>query len=401
MHCLRPQLHYSGNGLPEPSASSQQGQLLEMDAGVCSTSQLLFFLSCICVVQDTTSHFVAQGLSLETCLSRTCSEPELVEGVACARCSLKATLRAAADAPAEAATASGRLQRIEACSAPADLSPAQDAVGDRADQPGGGPVRRRPGPLPDAEDLEALAKSAGVLVCKGSIAMIPQGAHHINVQIAGLQWVVQRTRVARTAPISRPPKVQNCFFTAAVKLLIQRLTILQSGHVQVLALHLKRGVWTNGGQFLKLSGRVSFTEQLDLLPFTSAAPNSSILLPHVAGKQPAFKPAVNRGEGPALQATGSEPPSCLYSLAAVIVHAGHSNSGHYHLYRRIWEEQLQARPGKLTKSRAVAPEGNGGTNTPSSWLSVSDQSVRPADVLEVLACEATLLLYEKQDTCEF
>ena len=50
-----------------------------------------------------------------------------------------------------------------------------------------------------------------------------QGAHHINVEIVGLQWVVQRTRVARTAPISRPPKVQSCFFTATEKLLIQRL----------------------------------------------------------------------------------------------------------------------------------------------------------------------------------
>ena len=225
---------------------------------------------------------------------------------------------------------------------------------------------------------------------------VTQGARYINAQVAGLQWVVQRTRVARIAPISRPPKVQTCLFTAAVKLLIQRLRGPQSGHVQVLALHLKRGVWTNSGQFLKLSGHVSFTEQLDLLPFTTAAPNSS-LLARVAGRQPAFRPTFDRGEGPALQATGSEAPPCLYSLAAVIVHAGHSNSGHYHLYRRIWEEPLQARLGKLTESRAVAPEHGCGTNTPSSWLSVSDQSVRPADVLEVLACEATLLLYEKQE----
>ena len=167
----------------------------------------------------------------------------------------------------------------------------------------------------------------------------------------------------------------------------------------MLALHLKRGVYTGSGQLLKLRGCVPFTERLDLLPFTSAAPNSSILLPRAAGKQHAFKPAVERGEGPAIQAAGSEPLPCLYSLAAVIVHSGYSNSGHYHVYRRIWDKQMEARLGNSTESRAVTTEVGGSTNTPSFWLSVSDQSSRPADLLEVLACEATLLLYEKQELC--
>ena len=212
------------------------------------------FVACIYLVQDATSHLVARGLSLQTCLFRTCSGIELVEGVVCANCSLKATLRAAADAPVETATASGteHLLSSHPCScssadASEDESPAaevrdmaastriaslegtwKDSLGAAAaavacwetrlrKQPGqavagavedAAPVSERtlsdasncsdaatasgrlqrieacyapadlPGSLPDAEDLEALASSAGALVCKGTVAKIPGYGHY-------------------------------------------------------------------------------------------------------------------------------------------------------------------------------------------------------------------------------
>jgi len=60
-----------------------------------------------------------------------------------------------------------------------------------------------------------------------------------------------------------------------------------------------------------------------------------------------------------------------YSLRAVVVHLGVSNSGHFITYRRIKKN-----------------------SSPAAWYYVSDEQVRPCAVSEVLGAEAYLLFYE-------
>lgn len=66
-----------------------------------------------------------------------------------------------------------------------------------------------------------------------------------------------------------------------------------------------------------------------------------------------------------------EEKQCMYSLRAVVVHLGVSNSGHFITYRRM------KKPGTLAR-----------------WYYISDEQVRPCELTEVLAAEAYLLFYE-------
>ncbi len=70
----------------------------------------------------------------------------------------------------------------------------------------------------------------------------------------------------------------------------------------------------------------------------------------------------------------------VYHLtAAVVHHGGSSGSGHYTVYRRVQPEQdVLAAAGEHTL-----------------WFSISDEVVRQASLHDVLACQATLLFYER------
>ena len=65
----------------------------------------------------------------------------------------------------------------------------------------------------------------------------------------------------------------------------------------------------------------------------------------------------------------------MYDLVAVVVHFGSTRSGHYTAFRCI-------RDGSKRR-----------------WLGVSDADVRGVDERLVLACEATLLCYERTRAC--
>ena len=70
----------------------------------------------------------------------------------------------------------------------------------------------------------------------------------------------------------------------------------------------------------------------------------------------------------------------VYHLtAAVVHHGGSSGSGHYTVYRRVQLEQ---------DVPAAASEHT-------LWFSISDEVVRQASLHDVLACQATLLFYER------
>ncbi len=70
----------------------------------------------------------------------------------------------------------------------------------------------------------------------------------------------------------------------------------------------------------------------------------------------------------------------VYHLtAAVVHHGGSTGSGHYTVYRRVQPEQ---------DVPAAASEHT-------LWFSISDEVVRQASLHDVLACQATLLFYER------
>lgn len=65
--------------------------------------------------------------------------------------------------------------------------------------------------------------------------------------------------------------------------------------------------------------------------------------------------------------------------AAVVHHGGGSGGGHYTMYRRVIVDQ--GMPHAASKH--------------AQWFSISDERVHKADLHDVLACEATLLMYER------
>ena len=71
-----------------------------------------------------------------------------------------------------------------------------------------------------------------------------------------------------------------------------------------------------------------------------------------------------------------------YNLtAAVVHHGGGSSSGHYTVYRRVRLETDMPEKGAISSARDI-------------WFSISDETVHKVEVSDVLACEATLLMYE-------
>ena len=80
----------------------------------------------------------------------------------------------------------------------------------------------------------------------------------------------------------------------------------------------------------------------------------------------------------------SEDIAGLFQLTAAVVHHGSSSgSGHYTVYRCVRHSSVQ-QSGAHDLGRSK-----------SQWFSISDEHVQPVSVSEVLACEATLLLYNQ------
>ncbi len=147
---------------------------------------------------------------------------------------------------------------------------------------------------------------------------------------------------------------------------------------RVLCLQLRRGFWSQHGH-VKITGHVSFPLELalplELLP----------RLGHEPGTQPgtgaAAAPAAMTGEqGAACTGSGSAVPR--YLLRAVVVHhGGLARAGHYTVFRCLDSLAQQAQ-------RAAAAQ---------CWLGASDEQVWSAAVADVLAAEASMLVYERPD----
>ena len=152
----------------------------------------------------------------------------------------------------------------------------------------------------------------------------------------------------------------------------------------VLALQLKRGFWSPGGHYCKVSGPVAFPLRLSL------PPGLLPLLGHDGGG-----PGGSRsGTAAAAEATAASEagagaaPAPAYELRAVVVHHGHlAGRGHYTVFRR-----LDGGCGCGGCGGCGGASNGGGA---AAFVRVSDDTVAPATAAEALAAEATLLLYER------
>ena len=192
--------------------------------------------------------------------------------------------------------------------------------------------------------------------------------------------------------------------------------------MQVLCLQLQRARWRLSGSPEKLDGHVSFPLCLDLSPYCCASaepllgrPAPSILTQQhaavsepqhsscqIPGNQPCNRvSAVNHGDLPGPHggkqtaeqrcspSAKFSQQSCSsrqrYRLIAVVVHHGTSASGHYSTFRRLNAcAQTDVLSHPMSKHTAT-----------SIWLCASDEHMRWADIEEVLACQASILFYEK------
>ncbi|KAG0557041.1 hypothetical protein KC19_11G098300 [Ceratodon purpureus] len=136
-----------------------------------------------------------------------------------------------------------------------------------------------------------------------------------------------------------PPKMVTVKRDATKRFLISKAPL-------VLTVHLKRFAQDLHGRLSKLSGHITFKEQLDLGPF----------MDHRNGGEP-----------------------CVYQLIGTVEHSGTMRGGHYVAY-----------------VKGCKMEGKDACEDPSTWYYISDSHVRETCLESVLQSEAYLLFYERK-----
>lgn len=120
---------------------------------------------------------------------------------------------------------------------------------------------------------------------------------------------------------------------------------------RVLTVHLKRFAQDLHGRLSKLSGHITFHEQLDLGPFT------------------------DKGDGTKQDG--------VYQLIGTVEHSGTMRGGHYVAYVK----------GSVNYEESEADDSPKGAST---WYYISDSHVRKTSLEAVLQSEAYLLFYERR-----
>lgn len=152
---------------------------------------------------------------------------------------------------------------------------------------------------------------------------------------------------------------------------------------------------------------------------TAASSQATSCADHQASQQ------IPRGAADQRRVCGQD-VSLHYRLVSVVVHHGGAHSGHYTVYRRVSSQRGSCVAGTHSSDPTVDQSsegvignvcagdrdqgcfGNGAASSYgrgdchasrtceiSMWLHASDEHVRTADLVEVLSCEATVLLYER------
>jgi ubiquitin carboxyl-terminal hydrolase 1 len=130
---------------------------------------------------------------------------------------------------------------------------------------------------------------------------------------------------------------------------------------RTLALHLRRSAWSPAGQRLKVVGRVAFAARMEVQ---------------------------EAGGGGGAGGAGRGRRS--YALRAAVVHTGlSSETGHYVAYRRLDGDAAAG-----TAAGGGGAAAGGAAEATRRWVRVSDEVVEGVGEGEVLAAQATLLVYE-------
>ncbi|KAL4448276.1 hypothetical protein ABPG75_005495 [Micractinium tetrahymenae] len=281
------------------------------------------------------------GAALEGCLAAFFGY-EALQGVHCTRCSLRASLEAAGSTATRTSGSSGSRNSSSSSSGISSSSGGSSS--------GGG---------------SSSSSSSAALLCQLEQALGDRSALVLETEVyrgmlerAGLAWVPRPSpAVRRTVAAALPP---------------------------VLCLQLRRGFWSEHGH-VKITGHISF-------PLVLALPLHLVpRLGHQQGPGPGSAgagaaagagPATGGGPGSACPVRGSAARAAVpqYLLRAVIVHhGGLAGAGHYTVLRCLDSLAQQAqRAGRAQR-----------------WVGASDEEVRPAEVADVLAAEASMLVYER------
>ncbi|VDC00013.1 unnamed protein product [Peniophora sp. CBMAI 1063] len=170
----------------------------------------------------------------------------------------------------------------------------------------------------------------------------------------------------------------------------------------VLALHLNRSM-SYGAYAQKNSARVHYTEILDLTPFSTSGALSTHPVSPISGQPMA-------SSSTSTPSTSTQQDRILYRLAAVVVHYGTHQFGHYVAYRRLPSPSSSpprlARPLSETNAEPVFTDEldkdgkrrtDVGPGTGRGWLRISDDSVSRVGIESALAegTGAFMLYYER------
>ncbi|KAL0029606.1 hypothetical protein WJX79_007677 [Trebouxia sp. C0005] len=276
---------------------------------------------------------VARNSHLQQCLADFCSL-ELVHGVHCPRCTLRAALKTFKS-----------KDSLPHLSVPANAD-AQLQKRDVIER-----LLQGTAPCPDM-DYQQLATEAG------------------------LEWSPDGTACVKRISLGTAPKT--------------------------LCLHLRRAVWTNAGHHLKLTGHVNFPVSLDVAPYRAAnmLPLSSISQQYAAlaspvqakwaapiasaDSTPEDAPEHHKGDDAFM--TGQDAATGHLSAPGPVqkLLASHALS---------LASSLTSESSLLNDHLLSSPNGTPSEHT--LWFSISDEVVRQASLHDVLACQATLLFYER------
>lgn len=160
---------------------------------------------------------------------------------------------------------------------------------------------------------------------------------------------------------------------------------------QLLCIQLRRASYTAGG-INKILGHVSFPQQLDLSPFQMDVKE---------GSEPIDSKAVQSMKENAneqVKSTDNTRRGNLYELQSVVVHHGEGRQGHYTVYRRMILPSLQQKRSRAAYDLSCEERQDQQQSMEEKWFSISDTDVHPVHPSTVFSCEATVLLYQSQDS---
>ncbi|KDN39171.1 cysteine proteinase [Tilletiaria anomala UBC 951] len=298
----------------------------------------------------------AYGCTLEHCLARW-TEVEEVEWV-CHACSMRRTAESlAADCARLEGTATGPIK----------------ALVNRASREQSKP-KAKGSSLPKGESISASKKKRLKEVRKAEACV------NMVIQMRMHEDEAMRSGLLEGIKLDRTPSPSST----------KQVMIARASHT--LVIHLNRSSYYGSFGATKNNASVRFGEFLDLRPFTTNGRLS------VAADEPISRcdavdrpPLASGGQwAGAVELSVEERIQHLFRLQSVVVHLGGHHFGHYIAFRRRPDLGAWRAPSDLDLK---VPTINASSS--SDWLQISDESVRPCSLNDVLAQHAFLLFYER------